>query len=153
MIKHVWSVFCSKDIINSVTNNITLVEIIERLQVQGRPSTESDSVFLGPINGVLVTLWSLIDLSTPSKGVAKVVFYDASGKEHGAFPQEVDLTTYHRTRLRTVVPTIPVSGSGNHVWSILVKDPDTDDFREVARVPIEVSVELDQLESEREEEA
>jgi hypothetical protein len=59
MPKHLWTVFCSKSILDRNTNNVSLIEVVEELTIgltQGS-AIPSDNPVVIPITASLVTLW------------------------------------------------------------------------------------------------
>lgn len=138
MIRHVWSVYCANSVIDKASNNVTLIEVIERIEVG--PQSDPDQQMLLPIISNLVTLWSRRQVDTPVRGRVKTQFHDPSGAVMGEWEYDVDLTVERRTRNRARLPGLQVRGSGIHEWRILVWDDGDSAWEEVAAVPIEIVV-------------
>ena len=60
-IEHVWSVLCEKSVIDSETNNLSLTNILEEIQISLKEKGIIDSSEKTvPINFELVTMWRKI---------------------------------------------------------------------------------------------
>jgi len=132
MIDHVWSVLCLKSIIDNESNNISLVDVIEKLEITG-PSGEG----LAPIQMEVVTLWTRHDLSQPSRAGARLRLVGPDNNQiDEPISYDVDLTTFFRTRHRVRMGGLPIRGSG--LYRFLVELEENGNWREVAKVPLEV---------------
>ena len=138
MIDHVWTVLCTRSIIDKNTNNISLLEVLEEVVAAGEAPTE-DRVPELPINAQLVTLWARRESSQPTRGRARVTFESPSHKLLFQREYAIDLTTHSRTRKRALINGLPVPGSGWYHFKVEVRD-EGDTWREVARVPLEVEI-------------
>src|SRR2546422_481332 len=57
MIKHIWSVFCSRSIIEGDSNNVSLITVLEELQLTPPPGGGAAAGVVG-LRCELVILWS-----------------------------------------------------------------------------------------------
>ena len=63
MIKHIWSILCKESIINQDDNNLSLIDVLEQLQVVAVPQgevKETEPSINVPINYELVTFLTRI---------------------------------------------------------------------------------------------
>jgi hypothetical protein len=144
MIDHVWTVFCTRSVIDKDTNNVSLFEVIEKISAAGKVTKEREkkgAMPAIPLNAQLVTLWARQDPSVPESGRARIIFESPSQKVLFQFEYEIDLSSFARTRSRGSIATLPVPESGWYKFRVqLLTKSDT--WQEVACIPLEVEVEL-----------
>lgn len=145
MIGHVWSVACSSSITDKESNNISLINLIERLNVtiKTNPEAEANRAKIG---------WyaTPISFDVASRFVRKVpgdlsfgfrlTMIDSLGKELGdraegtlAFPKDL-------ASVRTVVKVsgFPVTVNGMYRIVMSIKDVSESEYTVVQEIPIEV---------------
>ena len=134
MISHVWSVLCSNVVIDRFSNNVSIQNVIEQLNIPDEPIP--DGVVVTPLN--LVTLWMRSDLEVPARGHSRIIFQSPSGGASNPVELEVDLTNSKRTRSRLISETLPVEEPGLHIFRVELKIEDEAEWHEVAIVPLEI---------------
>lgn len=141
MIEHIWSVACTRALIDKDSNNVTLSEVLEQLTVEAaipRSDFPGGEPVL-PIEFEIVSFWIRTNPETPAKGVARILIQPPGGSASPAGdPFDVDLSEYERLRTRSRFSGLPVHESGRY-WFI-VQQQSGGDWTEVARVPLQVSV-------------
>lgn len=116
-ITHYWSILCERSIIDSETNNITLNNIIEEIQVHPK----KDGVPIGvdvakpfPMKCELVSLWENQDSAKSVKISIKIGLFDSNGKQ--ILPKEIPVDLVfeknrarlrHRVRFEALFFTVP----------------------------------------------
>ena len=132
MIEHIWTVLCSKATTDKDSNNISLIEVIERLVVE-TPEEAPDV----PLHLELITLWSRENLDEGVKGRARVRFLSPEGDMMSSeIPYSIDLTNYTRMRHGIRSQAIQIKGPGKYVFEIALEKEG--DWVTVARIPLEV---------------
>lgn len=135
MIDHVWTVVCSRAVIDRDSNNLSIHDVIEQLTIQGEPVPDASA----PIELEVVTLWARKDLDVPARGYGRLTFLSPSGKtKAGPFPIDIDLSEYRRYRTRARFRSLPVGEPGCHTFRIDYKAEDGKRWRRVAAIPLEV---------------
>jgi hypothetical protein len=132
--EHIWSVLCSRASIDRETNNISLFEVIEQIQVLDNPARDQ---LVGPFE--LVSLWAR-GVGGPERGRVRVAIRGPSGRLLGQDVQEIDLREFKRVRARFRVAGIPIEGPGAYYFSIAVAGDEPESWTEVAKIPLEVQV-------------
>lgn len=144
MIEHVWTVLCTRVLIDRASNNATLVEVIERL---AGPATDDSEPGLIAIPMDLITLWTRSDLEKGERGRARMRLLAPDGSQlGGSVPYDVDLTAGHRLRNTTRLGALPFKGAGYHRFVIELEDADGK-WQPVARVPLDVRLDIPVTES------
>jgi hypothetical protein len=144
MVDHIWTVFCTRSVIDKGSNNISLFEVLEKISVVGevqggKDNKEATPVI--PVNAHLVTLWARENPSVPEKGRARIIFESPSQKPLFKTNYEINLTSGLRTRTRGNISALPVPESGWYRFSVELSTG-SGSWQKVASVPLEVEVEL-----------
>lgn len=143
MINHVWSVLCGRSVIDSETNNITLIDVLEQLQAKGRRPPEGGSPAV-PWNGELVTLWSRANYDSPAMGYARTTLESPTGQPLFEYQSEVDLTAHNRRRIRGKISVLPVPEDGLYFFRVFLRYEETANWDQVAEIPLEVTLEVEE---------
>lgn len=142
--KHIWSVLCSKGIIDKKTNNISLIEIIEEMkfvtEIQGI-SEESDINLVGQMPVDWVTLWVRSDVEKPEKAKVKDTIISPSGKTILEKEYEIDLQNHKRMRATRRVSLPPANESGVFLFLTQVNGDEKRTWNIVGEIPIFVTIE------------
>jgi hypothetical protein len=149
MIDHVWTVLCSRAVIDKNSNNVSIQNVIEQITIQGEPQPEQgiDIAF------EVVSLWSRSDSDVPSHGQARLTFLSPSGRRTGLVEFELDLSEYERLRTRRVFQGLPVTEPGRHTWLMELRNEGEEGWQEVASVPLKIVFMPTESEEQAKEEA
>lgn len=137
--QHVWSVFCTRSVIDGDSNNITLVEVLEQFQIVSQVPLPTPGVM--PLPSELVTLWSRDDIATAEQGTARLRLIAPDGHtELHSVTYTVDLGPHPRLRSRTRLNGLPVAGEGLHNFEVSFRVAPDDDWVVKARVPVHITL-------------
>jgi len=92
MIDHVWTVVCSRAVVDRFSNNVSLQNVLEQFSIRDEPEPGG----LIPIPFEVMTLWTRSDFEMPAQGSQRLTLFSPSGdiiKEHEF---AVDLTADFR---------------------------------------------------------
>ncbi len=134
MIDHVWTVVCSRAVIDKNSNNVSIQNVIEQITVPGEPQPEQ----VVGIAFEVVSLWSRSDFDVPSHGQARLTYLSPSGRRTGPVEFDLDLSEYERLRTRRAFQGLPVAEPGRHNWLVELRNEGEDEWQEVASIPIKV---------------
>jgi hypothetical protein len=140
MIRHVWTVFCSRALTDKETNNVSLIDVVERLAVE----VPSDAPPQFGINttAVLVTLWARSQPREGTRGKSRTRLLAPNGSEIWASEdQDIDLTKTSRLRVHAKVNVFPMQGSGWYEIEV-ARELVGGEWETVGRVPVELAVNL-----------
>ena len=142
--KVVWAILCKNTIVNRETNNITLFEVVEELNVVAAPPQESLDPELGfstVLDLHLVSMWARTDPSTPESGQARFRAVSPDGRALVSGEAVVDLT--EGTRLRAdghlLESPFPFTEDGIYLFKIEARTPESD-WEELYELPLWVQV-------------
>jgi hypothetical protein len=139
MIRHVWSVACSKASIDNQTNNISLFEVLEQLQVPHWPERPPDGVIgVGALPLEIVSLWIRVPLDVPERGECRIRVRAPGGSVLESGAQVMDLAAYRRFRSRFSFPGLPIDEPGLCEIEVLFRTGADAEWRIVAQIPIEM---------------
>jgi hypothetical protein len=134
MIDHVWTVICSNAVIDQFSNNVSLHNVIEQVNIRDEP--RPSGAFSATIH--VMTLWARSDFNTPNLGHARLAFLSPSGVVGNPFEYEIDLSNDHRSRMRTIMHGLPLEESGRHAFTVELQNEGETEWRQVAVIPLEV---------------
>ncbi len=142
MIDHVWSILCSRAIIDLRTNNISLIDIVEEIMVPVPPTyiTERKPLPLA-LAITVVSLWrrELDDQPTKGRGRVRLLMpHQNEAKQISVY--EIDLSEKLRTRAYGDIPGIPFMGPGTYRFIIQLQNEREDEWKEVASIPLRVTM-------------
>ena len=145
MIKHIWSVLCRRSVVDSQSNNVSLIDVFEQLQVGISPFDSSDtSVSEGisiPVQYELVNFWSKTNEVVEEKGSIRIVLLDPKGKEIKRMDKDLIIPQTNR-RMREInkIQGISLKGNGIYNFVVSIKQEDSDLYITVAEIPLEVKI-------------
>ncbi len=135
MIRHVWSVVCASSIIDAQTNNISLINVLEQLNLAAAPPTTPTPI---PVPLQLVSLWARDENSTAESATARIRLRTPGGLEDEIGQFAVDLSHYARYRSRMMITHLLVDRAG--YYEFMVERQSGEGWAEVARVPLQLVI-------------
>jgi hypothetical protein len=138
MIDHVWTVLCSRSVIDSERNNISLLDVIEQINVVG-PAASPGNVLL---QSELVSLWARSEPKTPASGQGRARLVGPDGKQLTQTLFPIDLSAFERLRTRAAITVLPIYGSGRYWVVVDLRENGEEVWKEVAKVPVNVVYEV-----------
>jgi len=136
MIEHVWTAVCSNVVIDRESNNASLHNVIDQLNVCGHiaPST-----LLG-IPFEIISLWLRSDPQQAATGQARVTLMAPSGRSLGSVEYPINLTEFERYRGVVRTQGLPVEGPGRYRYRVELRVDPENEWQQVAAVPLTVLV-------------
>jgi len=141
MIQHMWTIPCRVAIIDRTTNNVSLIDIVEEVTVAPPDAELAAGVPRVPILFDIMTLWRRENPDQPETGFSKMSLLSPQGAVLVEAETDVDLRTFKRCRATTKLVGIPVAGPGIYHLRLERRADTSMPWEEVARVPLDVSVE------------
>lgn len=138
MIRHIWSVYCSKGSVDQQTNAVSLFEVVEELQLRVTP----DAVFplVVPYQTLMVTFWAREDPEKGLWGRQRLRLIAPDGSELGEFTAKINLESASRSRNFARFEAMRLGGPGRHEWEVAWRADDADEWQIVAHVPVDLAV-------------
>jgi len=132
-------VVCTKTSIDSETNNVSLFEVIEQVQISTVPEAAPDTVTMAVMPMECVSLWMREPITEPQHGECRLALRGPRGASVSSAPQALDLSKYRRFRSRLRLPGLPIDGLGLCEIEVQFRPESEAEWNTVARVPIEVT--------------
>ena len=138
MIQHFWTVLCQRSIVDSVSNNVSLIDIFESLRIESVAQADSKAILMVPFTFYLVTLWGRKNPETPCQGRARDIILSPKGKKIVEQEHDIDLTEHARTRHTRRIERFPIEQSGQYKFRTQIRDNKRSIWKTVSEVPLEV---------------
>lgn len=140
---HVWTVFCSRSLVDADTKQLSLIDTIEKVTVTALPGKQIPANSAVELSCSLVSLWTRSDFDVPESGLCRVRLFGPDGQEiEPAEPMlyDADLTDKRRLRTQVRLQGLPLGIPGRYVFQTeTFVEPG---WVEVARTPYELEIQL-----------
>ena len=110
MIRCRWTIACHHAVVDTYTNNVSLLQIIDQITVK-RLLERGEAIAL-PFE--LMTIWERGKEGESEAAVIRFVLESPDGNELGSTEVPVDLTQHQRSRARLMVAGLPFHGYGRY---------------------------------------
>ena len=150
MLVHVWSVLCLKSVIDQESNNITLMDCLEQINLKASPLPLASASISLPVNYEMVSFFTRADDNQPSRGEGRVSIVGPLGTViEEPISIIVDLTTHERIRVRNRIAGLPIRGSGRYKFLVQYRNDGESNWIDAARVPLQVVLEASEEVAQR----
>lgn len=133
--KHIWTVACSRAVIDKDSNNVSLQNVLEALSIKEAPKPQG----VLPIELDVVTFWTRESILYPEVGYSQLRFMSPSGKTLCQFDTKVDLTEFERSRTKVIFQGLPLYEEGIYTFRVDHKKTKDGRWRKVAEIPLKVN--------------
>jgi hypothetical protein len=134
MIEHVWSVLCSRAVVDRFSNNVSLENVIEQITIPGDPTPELRI----PMAFDLLSFWVRAKDDEPSRGTQRVSVILPSGEVKFTGEYEINLESHPRGRVKVFFPELPVPIEGRYIFRVEIKNDNEDAWNKVAEIPLQI---------------
>lgn len=143
MIHHVWTLPCRVVISSQETNNVSLIEILEEISIKAQPIILQGKELRGIIPAIfdIVTLWAREKPDQPDSGFGRISLISPDGETIFLQESEIDLKESKRMRSVGRIFGFPAEQDGIHFLKVEIRSNSEDQWVEVWRIPIEVTIE------------
>ncbi len=135
MPKLVWSVVCKQAITDELSRNVSLVEVVEQIQVMG-----SDARAMNPIllPCCVVNLWTRTTWDEPETAVQRLRWLMPNGNSVVGPESIVRLDPTRRVRIIIEVGELSTCGTGVYYFKTEARREDSQEWIEHGRTPIQI---------------
>ena len=136
--RHIWSVLCSKSVVDKKSNNISLFDIMEEIHFSSeKPAVEGGVIVeAGPVPAHWVSLFGRSNIEKPEKVAIKDTIITPSGKIIGEYESEVDLSANKRRRIIRTVPVPPSMEEGLFIFETKMKEKES--WKRISEITLEL---------------
>lgn len=147
-IKHIWSVVAQSSLVEQQTNNISILKVLEQLNVNLSPKDQeglknnSGKAIAVSFPFQIISLWQSINPKKDPMADIEIEFFDPIGVSLQNIKFKL-IFEPQKTRMRSITSSPIISimdNSGVYLFKIRIKEDGEDNFSEVAEIPIEVRV-------------
>ncbi len=137
--KHAWTILCQKAIIDKVTNNLSLIDSVEELNISLAANDLDKTPRALPVSFEIVSFWYDNNPQTESKGTLQVEIYNSKNTKLHEFHHEFVIPkNYKRMRTRIIVKGLPFSEPGDYIFKIKYQKPDQTNYTLATELPFEI---------------
>jgi len=139
--QHIWSILSKKSIIDSVSNNISIMEVIDEFKIDitiPKNLSETKKVAI-PVELEITSLWYRDTPAGEYPFDFRIQLYDPSGNIANNFEGKLFFQKdKKRLRSQSKIQGFPVNESGVYKFVVGFKDKDMQQYKNVAGLPIDV---------------
>ena len=140
--KHVWSILCTKSIIDNTTNNISLFDIVEKLVITLKPQEKqvarSKPITL-PVSFEIVSLLTKKQQKQSEKAELIIELLNPKKKKIIEHNKKIEIPkNFNRIRVRGKINALTVEENGTYLFVIKLKE-EKQIVKKVAEIPLEIS--------------
>ena len=149
--KNVWSVLCTKSIIDNETNNISLLDILETISISIHPKQKGVGFIKDALEPItikgqfeIVSLLKRSDTKTEFEKAQQLIeFYGPDDKKIQEFTKDIEIAKkFQRMRVRFRIQELTFSKAGEYKFVIKLKEDGQAKYQTVAEIPLEVGISI-----------
>ena len=137
MITHHFTIACNKAIVDSKSNNLSIIDVLEQINLSG-PLPEKEGLL--PLSFQIVSLWARPEYNEPIRGQGRVEFLDPLKNHIRDFTFDIDLSENVRMRTTAELIGFPFRGEGLHWIKIEGRTNEGDKWKEKALLSVDIKV-------------
>ena len=138
--KHRFAIFCESATIDSESNNVSLINVIDQIQLKGPPDQSPPEEAVIPFSGSLVVLTERSDLDVPESGNGRIALRTPDNREFRSATFVADLSIHFRVRTVLRLNVFPYAGPGIYHFEVAQEDEESGTWTVVDKVPVVVQV-------------
>lgn len=139
MAEHIWSVLCSKGLVDKSSNLVSLIEVVENLTItltEQIPAGAREAAL--SLSFVLVSYWIRSDSKAGENVAGRVRTLGPGEQSLSSSEFEVSLMQHSRARHFMRFASMPYDGAG--MYRFVVEQRVGDGWRQVASVPLQLEI-------------
>ena len=147
--RHIWTVFCRNVLEDKNTSNIGLVDIVERITFRAELPDERPFTLSFPLPFYIVTNWWKLEQNETSDYYSRIRFVSPEGIELVNEEQTLEFENTAKLRISGHVGSLPYTVNGIYEFEVAYKK--NEDWKIVARTPLEIVHEQPEAEEQKSE--
>ena len=133
--KNLWNILCTQAVIDKDSNNISLLNVIERITIQARPTP--GGIF--PYRMDLASFWTRDNPKVPEKeGVSRISLKSPSDNTLGSWEIGVNLSRHSNSRSKLQLLTLPIGEAGIYKFMVEYRASKRGRWKKAGEVPLEI---------------
>lgn len=143
-VKHYWTIICSRAIVDQERNTISLIDVLEQINIKLPDETKNDDApVILPIPMTVASYWQRDTVGVAEHRRTRLTILDPDNHIMVQSEQGVDLTSHERSRNMLYIDKFPFRGEGAYLFVIDVLNEKSNEWDEVAVVPLEIRKEIE----------
>jgi len=134
----IWSVLCSKGCLDSYSNQVSLLDVIEGLNIK---TNQPEGRLHIPVQMNLVSFWMRSDPGAPETFEARANLLMPDGTELPGLALSGDLQTNQKLRTFMRIEGLEIREPGPHWLAVEYRTSTESEWVRVAKVPLDVQIE------------
>ncbi len=138
--QHIWSILCSRSIIDQETNSISLIDSLEEITVGIRKEDKKKDKIT--VSGLFYNVVSFIvrdKTKSVQKGELSIELINPNKKAGKKYIQKFIMKKgIKRIRLRTAIGGLVLSSEGRYIFKVGLKKDKDKTFKTVSELPLDV---------------
>lgn len=118
MAEHVWTILCEQATVDEKTNNLSLLRIIEQIEVAISSPELPPTPFVIPVDWTIGSFWARTKWDQPEKVRARLQTLSPTGTRLGVGEFDVDLTVHRRMRTLSKIAQFAIDKGGLYTFSL-----------------------------------
>ena len=144
MIKVVWTVLCSQSVIDQTTNNISLFQVLEEVQLDIKKKTDKEKQLIQiPFAFQWVTLWENMRDKKSTSSVKDIVVSPTGKTVFESKEYEINLLARKRHRFIRTFAGLPLEESGRYEFRTQLRAKEENVWTDAASVPLQVVIRVE----------
>jgi hypothetical protein len=142
MVNHVWTVLCSRAVIDRESNNVSLLEVVEQINAIREPiapATPGELAAL-PVQMEVVSLWERSNLDLGGVNEGRIELVGPNGESLAEAMFRIDVTAHARQRVQLKIAGLPITGSGRYYIYTFHRSNEGQEWQRVSQTPLQVEL-------------
>ena len=149
--KHIWSILCTRSIIDNETNNISLIDTLEKININIHPKQKGVGSIKDALEPITIRgqfeIVSLFKRSNTAEELEKaqqlIEFYGPDDKKIEEFVKAVEISKqFQRMRVRFRIQKLTFFKAGEYKFVVKLKEEGQIKYQTVAELPLEVGISI-----------
>ncbi len=116
--QHIWTILCQFASEDKNSNALSLINVIDRIQITADPDKDALDGIILPINFHLVSMWRCEKTEERDEAKAQVKLYSPDMDDLGDINFSIGATNSVFARLNTKINGFPYKGDGLYVYKV-----------------------------------
>jgi hypothetical protein len=148
MIEHVWTVVCSRAVIDIDSHNVSIENALEQINLPEWPMSEAQvespeeeqPAVLLPLNYEIISLWVRSRRDEGCSGQVRLRLISPTGEAMEMAEMSVDLRQAQRVRLRVKCEGFRVTSPGRYIFRVEQRNEKSSKWQQAGRALLDVVV-------------
>ena len=149
MAKNIWTMICSRVIIDERTNNASIIDVLDEIEFERNDRLKEDgTVHSLPYECTLIALFARSDAENPETLNARLNLATPDDQLIPLSTFEIDLSKTTKTRNIGLLKSLPFTSSGEYSFRIEIdEDAEKDQWHLIGAAPLHINQKIKELDA------